>query len=186
VKKIVLLFLLLASSSHAQEHPYITFENGFARLLKEKAWKQFKPDERKRLTRLLWRGSGRNLELASTMACQGIMESHYVLPSVYENFRGYHGTHNRTLIVEIRRHGLDGSEKMWLAYCKRDPVYVAYWSAARLRHLARIYKGTDEAVKCWVMGSDRTFKEDRAATIYLWNVKNLRTKYFGANHERDN
>jgi len=186
VKKTILLFLFLSTPSHAQEHPYITFENGFEKLLKEKGWKQFKPEERKRLTRLLWRGSGRNFELASTMACQGIMESHYVLPSVYENFRGYHGTHNRTLMVEIRRHGLDGSEKMWLAYCKRDPAYVSYWSAARLKFLARIYGGVDEAVKVWVKGRERTNQEERISTMYLRDVRKLRSKYFGGNHERDN
>ena len=107
------------------------------------------------------------------------MESHYVLPPVYENFRGYHGTHNRTLMVELRRRKIDGTEKMWLAYCKRDPLYVSYWSASRLRFLARVYNGTDEAVKVWVKGRDRTPVEERTATRYLDNVKYLRKTYFG-------
>jgi len=137
------------------------------------------------MTRLIWRGSGKNLELAATMACQGIAESHYILPAIYDKYRGFFGMHNGTLLAEVKRLHRGGSKAMWLAWSKRDPIGVSYFSASRLAYLKRCYGSTDSAIKCWVAGEGwikgtrgYNAKDAKKARLYLRTVTEIRDKCF--------
>jgi hypothetical protein len=182
---LALILTLLSCNAISEEHPYIIFERGFKSMLDDLSWNKFSEKDRVRLTRSIWNGASHDLLIASTIACQGICESHYVLPETYDRYRGYFGMHNKTLLAEVKRRGLGGVSSMWLSYSKRDPIYVSNLSASRLAYLQRCYHGMDEAIKCWVMGegwnkSSPSYnrKAEIKADRYLSQVKMIRLSYF--------
>lgn len=150
-------------------------------MIVEKSWAKFTPKQEKRLCRLIWNGSGHNLEAASIASCTGIMESHYVLPpdKDYNNYRGHFGTHNGTLLAVIKRRKIGGTKEMWLAYWKKDPFMADYYGAAQMAYLLRVYNSPRRTLKQWVVGSTSKPSEIRRGEIYAYNVLKLQEKYFG-------
>ena len=171
-------------------HPFNRFEIGFHLLLKDYSWHKFTPQEEKRLVRNLWGGAHKESIPASMSACVGVMESHFDIPSPsryanyrgkdYSKVRGHCGTHNQTVLAEVKRLKLGGRREMWLALWKRDPIGCDYYAASRMQFLLRIYKTPYKTLRIWVVGPEGLDvpKDAKRSDFYARNVLRLMDRYF--------
>ena len=147
-------------------------------------WGHHDKGSRKLLCRAIWDGSKKNYKVAAYAAGIGCMESHYTREErgiSYEKTRGYLGTHNGTLIAELRRlHLSKGRDRARvLKDLERYPIYATWLGASRWSYICEFY-GFRVGLYQWVWGEAwRTnAKKRKLCHEYADGVEYIYRKYY--------
>lgn len=150
--------------------------------------KRYRPDmpanHRVALKNAIWKESGYNYKMASTVACIALLESSLQVrawePKVKQN-TDYLGAHNTVLYAELKRRGLVAgnswkTDKKWpvyKAFFKRRPDIGTGMATAWFAKGA-VVKGIDNQVQIWKTGK----VGDVNGLAYLMQVRSLRNEHF--------